>query len=574
MRPIAHLVLCVCLLVFLCSCVPPAGGIGEPYIITEADYRLAVSLGDDQPEVTAELTLRCNRADQRIAILPRSVALLDWQAGQARIIAGPESYILQVPRPGTYHVRMRFLAARRQPSISVEEVDLPGLPANRSEMTVRLPAGTGEFSTRPQGIVTSDTTRGDRRQIRLLPPPARTITLRWHKSAAAAVAEASVLVSSDSVLRVRRGLVVRDTRLSCAVQQGAIDSLAITAPPGVTVRSVTGRDILSWSFQNDGRTIAVRFDRKIKGRTQVRLRSEEILPALPGPYSYLPITVAAARAHEGTIRLLPAAELVLTETSAVGATRSGDGLARRTALGYSFARLPVKVELQVAEREPRLAVVTETLATIEAGLLTLHSRLAYDIQMRAVRGLSIGIPEGATVLEVSGAAVRDWEVADGRNLKVRFDKARMGPVKLAVRLQQNLQKINGFVIPRLQPSGVAQEEGVIGVSAGEGVQLRHHRAALTEQIDVGQLPKWLREGGARLGYRYRRPGGTLAVLTEKIRPRVTAAIIDKVILEQDLLLRTVQVALKIEQAEVFEISLRIPAELTPLRVTGPAVAGW
>ena len=70
MRPIAHLVLFVSSLVFLCSCVPPTGDIGEPYIITEADCRLTVSLGDDQPEVTAELTLRCNRVDQRIAVLP------------------------------------------------------------------------------------------------------------------------------------------------------------------------------------------------------------------------------------------------------------------------------------------------------------------------------------------------------------------------------------------------------------------------------------------------------------------------------------------------------------------------
>ena len=109
MRQVIRLLLPVSLLAFLCSCVPPASGIGEPYIITEADYQLAVSLRDDQPEVTAELTLRCNRADQRIAILPRSVALLDWQADKARVLVGQDNYMLHVPQPGTYHVRLRFL---------------------------------------------------------------------------------------------------------------------------------------------------------------------------------------------------------------------------------------------------------------------------------------------------------------------------------------------------------------------------------------------------------------------------------------------------------------------------------
>jgi prepilin-type processing-associated H-X9-DG protein len=232
------------------------------------------------------------------------------------------------------------------------------------------------------------------------------------------------------------------------------------------------------------------------------------------------------------------------------------------------------VTVEIVDREPKVAVATEALAVIEAGVLTLETHLHYNVEMREIRSVSIGIPAGSTVLAVAGQGVRDWETAGGDRLIVRFADAVLGKADVVVRLQDNLRVMNGIAIPRLQPTEVHSEEGVIGVSAGEGVQLRHHGATLTEQVDVTALPEWIQKGGAKLGYRYRQPAGTLAVSTEKIEPRVTALVLDTVELEQDVLLRTFQADLQVEQAEVFEVVLRMPAGLTPLRVQGEAVADW
>jgi prepilin-type processing-associated H-X9-DG protein len=557
------------------SCQVPLGRTVSPYVFEKAEYEVRAPAEATLGEVRADLVVRAHEADLRIPLLPRDVALQRWQAAGAEVLAEAGGYVLCVREPGTYRLTADFLLPRASPSPGVERIVVPVQIATSSAMTVVLPAGTGEFTVSPPAVVLEDKTAGAERRVRLLAPAAERVSLVWEKKAGAAEREAAFLARVDSVFQIGRGLIIRDEPIVCRVQRGGIRSLRLEMPAGVLVRRVVGADVLRWRVEEGGRAAEVTFARTVKDETRLAVRAEQSLAADQAALAISPVVLVGAGLQEGSLRLEPAKDLILNETAVVGAARSSEAApAEARSLDYSYARLPASVTVEIVDREPKVAVATEVLAVIEAGVLTLETHLHYNVEMREIRSVSIGIPAGSTVLAVAGQGVRDWETAGGDRLIVRFADAVLGKADVVVRLQDNLRVMNGIAIPRLQPTEVHSEEGVIGVSAGEGVQLRHHGATLTEQVDVTALPEWIQKGGAKLGYRYRQPGGTLSVSTERIEPRVTAMVLDTVELEQDVLLRTFQADLQVEQAEVFEVVLRMPAGLTPLRVQGEAVADW
>ncbi|MGB2753587.1 MAG: hypothetical protein WBD75_07520 [Phycisphaerae bacterium] len=575
MRPtLSWLAAAVCL-AWASSCQAPMGRTVSPYVFEKAEYEVRAPAEATLGEVRADLVVRAHEADLRIPLFPRDVALERWQAAGAEVLAEAGGYVLWVRQPGTYRLTADFLLPRASPSPGVERIVVPVPIATSSAMTVVLPAGTGEFTVSPPGVVLEDKTAGAERRVRLLAPPAERVSLVWEKKAGAAEREAAFLTRVDSVFQIGRGLIIRDEQIVCRAQRGGIRSLRLEMPAGVLVRRVVGDDVLRWRVEEGGRAAEVTFARTVKDESRLAVRAEQSLAADQAALAISPVVVVGAGFQEGSLRLEPAKDLILNETAVVGAARSSEAApAEARSLDYSYARLPASVTVEIVDREPKVAVVTEALAVIEAGVLTLETHLHYNVEMREIRSVSIGIPAGSTVLAVAGGGVRDWETAGGDRLIVRFADAVLGKADVVVRLQDNLRVMNGIAIPRLQPTEVHSEEGVVGVSAGEGVQLRHHSATLTEQVDVTALPEWIQKSGAKLGYRYRQTGGTLAVSTEKIEPRVTALVLDTVELEQDVLLRTFQADLQVEQAEVFEVVLRMPAGLTPLRVQGEAVADW
>ncbi len=575
MRPtLSWLAAAVCL-AWASSCQAPMGRTVSPYVFEKAEYEVRAPAEATLGEVRADLVVRAHEADLRIPLFPRDVALERWQVAGAEVVAEAGGYVLCVREPGTYRLTADFLLPRASPSPGVERIVVPVPIATSSAMTVVLAAGTGEFTVSPPGVVLEDKTAGEERRVRLLAPPADRVSLVWEKVAGAAEREAALLVRVDSVFQIGRGLILRDEPIVCRVQRGGIRSLRLEMPAGVLVRSVVGADVLRWRVEEGGRAAEVTFARTVKDETRLAVRAEQSLAADQAALAISPVVLVGAGLQEGSLRLEPAKDLILNEAAVVGAARSSEAaLAEARSLDYSYARLPASVTVEIVDREPKVAVATEALAVIEAGVLTLETHLHYNVETREIRSVSIGIPAGSTVLAVSGGGVRDWETAGGDRLIVRFADAVLGKADVVVRLQDNLRVMNGIAIPRLQPMEVHSEEGVIGVSAGEGVQLRHHSATLTEQVDVAALPEWIQKSGAKLGYRYRQPAGTLAVSTERIEPRVTALVLDTVELEQDVLLRTFQADLQVEQAEIFEVLLQVPAGLTPLRVQGEAVADW
>jgi signal transduction histidine kinase len=237
---------------------------------------------------------------------------------------------------------------------------------------VVLAAGTGEFTVSPPAVVLKDKTAGAERRVRLLAPPADRVSLVWEKVAGAAEREAALLARVDSVFQIGRGLILRDEQIVCRVQRGGIRSLRIEMPAGALVRSVVGADVLRWRVEEGGRAAEVTFARTVKDETRLAVRAEQSLAADQAALALSPVVVVGAGLQEGSLRLEPAKDLILNETAVVGAARSSEAApAEARSLDYSYARLPASVTVEIVDREPKVAVATEALAVIEAGVLTL-----------------------------------------------------------------------------------------------------------------------------------------------------------------------------------------------------------
>lgn len=573
MKRIALALVPILALCLLTSCQTAPLNSVEPYLLSRADYVVHANPNEHVATIEADFAVRTARPAQRVFLLPHSVAVTAWTAPGADLVNGPDGVILWTHDPGDYRVHLRFVVPRRSPSPGVEELILPTLLAGSGEITLVLPAESGDLTTSPKAIQAADQTAGPERRLRLLLPTADALTLRWNKAGSAIPAAPAFLAHAQEVFQVWRGLVTRNSVIVCEVQRGAVETLRLELPAGLAVRKLSGQDVLGWTPGDDGKSLLVTLARKVKDRTTLRLTAEETLAPPPTRLTARPIIVAGADVQDGSLRLAPAEGLLLADPVATGAVQAGNA-ADPTAQTYLYARAPASVAFQVAERKPRVAVASETLAVIEAGVLTLQTSLHYSVSDRAIRDVTLELPAETTVLDISGSDVLDWDAAGGKQLTVRFKKAVSGRTDLALRLQKNLVKINGIEIPHLTPQGVESDEGLIGVSAGAGVQLRHHHSTLTEQTEVAKLPDWIRAGGARLAYHYRQAGATLAVATEAIVPHLSGRTFETIEVQSDVVLRTFTMLGQVTGAELFEIPLDLPEDFTPLRVAGPHVADW
>ena len=376
-----------CVLV-LGSCQAPMMPGAEPFVIARADYAVQSYPAAGPPRVEAEFTVRTSRPSQNVPLLPRDFAVLDWRAAGAEVVTEPAHYVLRAAQPGDYRVWLRFLTPLQKPSPGIEEVSIPAVFASSGALAITLPAGTGKLTTVPQAIVSDDVTTGRERRITMFLPSSETLVLRWQKEAVSVALRPSVLAHCEDAFQVKRGLMVRDTVVRCQVQKAPIEELRMAVPAGAAPRAVTGADVLRWSLEDGGRTIAVTLARKVADATLLNVRCEEVIATAPAEVPVLPLVVAGADLQDGLLRLEAAEDLVLTEVSTSGATRSRQAaMGGKAVVGYSYARVPASVVVQVTERQPDVAVATETLDVIEAGVLTVETRLGYRVQRRAIRSV-------------------------------------------------------------------------------------------------------------------------------------------------------------------------------------------
>lgn len=217
------------------------------------------------------------------------------------------------------------------------------------------------------------------------------------------------------------------------------------------------------------------------------------------------VSFALPRAGAAQIRLtLPGAQASATITP------SG-GVSRRVEAGMTIleAALPPAEEITIewsavggSEAAPaagpgKVYLESLTAVTVEREVLRGATKLSYDVKGGVASEFAVALPEGARVVEATGAAQDKWDMKDGR-LVIRANAPVGGRADFRVIWEAPLAADRlAAEIPRLRGVGAEREVGILGVAAGDGVEVEAGAEGPMTPLDPRSAPEGLAELSAR-----------------------------------------------------------------------------
>jgi len=175
--------------------------------------------------------------------------------------------------------------------------------------------------------------------------------------------------------------------------------------------------------------------------------------------------------------------------------------------GTLAVRWQREVSEQIEEQDPKLYAEVHSLVGIGDGLLNVHSTIEHTILFAGVSELRSAIPDGMTVLDVSGVGINDWAVDDSGTLTVQLNYAAEGFYSLSMDLERPLAAGSALSTgaPLVVPIGVERSKGWVGVQALGTLELEPGAVTGATPVDVRALPAaiiGITSQPVLLGYKY------------------------------------------------------------------------
>jgi hypothetical protein len=168
---------------------------------------------------------------------------------------------------------------------------------------------------------------------------------------------------------------------------------------------------------------------------------------------------------------------------------------------------------EAEDQDPRIYAEVYTLVGIGDGLLQATSTVHHTILFAEVDRLEVQIPDGMTLLDVTGAGIRDWTLGEDGQLSVLLNYAAQGAYPLTL----TMEKVVGqgdlvAVAPLPVPLGVERVKGWLGVEARGNLEIAGQEAEGATPVDVRSLPAailGITGQPVLLGYKYLEAGASI-----------------------------------------------------------------
>jgi prepilin-type processing-associated H-X9-DG protein len=590
------------LLVFPFLAATAASAVAGDASVADAEY--SVRADGKFATVTATLSvLASGEGWSSLALLPESAVLRSCEVRGKRgyVQRGAEHYTAELLGQGKYSVALKFI-------LDVQEqgperfIKLPLIRSAGGRVLLDLDGPNCAVRLSPEAPMEIRHEAG-RTRATLVPGGADALTVRWLPEELAKEGATIFEAREESVLTVQSGVVRRLTGITVTVQRGELDALVVSIPKAVDVLGLSARGVreagagkesrpspdllMDWHIEELApgaveRKMRVRLARPLGGEFMLQYPSEQLFDPSAAAVSVRPFVVEGASRQSGVIGLRSPPTLTLIEAGSTGLNRAA-ARAFSPALGiapvsewplvYEYLRLPAELKLKIEVIPARITAGTASRVKLQAGVVELTSLIVHHIENAPVERLHIGLSEGLIVLGVAGDDVETWEVKDGQ-IEVRLKRPVIGDHLLTVRCIENLQRVNGTLIPRLRCVDAERESGSIGIIAGPDLALQHYRSEKVVQVDVDRLPQWVREAGPKLGYIYDEPGGLLSVSTNLIKPVVRVQGCGIAMVGEEAIQEEYVFDCDIERKPVFNFLVNLPADLSVLNLVGPDVQDW
>lgn len=171
-------------------------------------------------------------------------------------------------------------------------------------------------------------------------------------------------------------------------------------------------------------------------------------------------------------------------------------------------KVPTTVEEGGDPEKTKARVYSEvyTLASVGDGLLRAQATVDSTILFAGVDTFELDVPDGMTLLDVKGAGLRDWSLADDGKLVVTLNYAAENRYSLSLDMEKVIGEGSVNVdAPLVVPLGVERSKGWVGVEARGNLEIDAGDVQGATSVDVRTLPGQILGRTSQpvlLGYKY------------------------------------------------------------------------
>ncbi|MFT4625175.1 MAG: hypothetical protein ACI8PZ_003841 [Myxococcota bacterium] len=246
-------------------------------------------------------------------------------------------------------------------------------------------------------------------------------------------------------------------------------------------------------------------------------------------------------------------------------------------LSVAWQRAVQESSTQEAQ-QARVYAEVHTLVGIGEGVLRAQVTLNQTILFAGLDTLRVKVPTDMTLLDVSGAGLRDWTLADDGTLTVLLNYEAEGAYQLSLDLEK---VVAGAVeVPLVQPLGVERSKGFVGVQALGNLELGAGAVQAAASVDVRTLPASILGRTATpvlLGFKYLGDGAVIPLdVSEHEEVDVLVTLLDQaaattMFTADGRRLTSVRYQVRNNRKQFLRLALPEEAELWSASVAGKAV---
>ncbi len=498
-------------------------GAAEIAAPSRATYHGVLSLsGTGEDAVRFDVALDVDLASDSpvpITLFPTDVALgsvtVDNADAPIRVVDGRFAAIVSGRGRHTIHASIE-VPIDGSSGLPAADIAIPEVPVSRFE--IELPPGK-DLRVSPTVAVSHERARtGDLAVFHV--PLTSSVHLEWpealpDEAAGGTPGDVEVRASATlvHVLRAEEGLLRGRVHAAWDVAHGATSRFALSIPTGVDVSAVTVdvATVADWRVSeahgSEPRTLSVFLDREVSGAVAMSVEFDVLrTESTTGASFEVPLLSAdGVWRQTGMLALLATHDLVLEPTETDDAARVGENqlppeirseIDATIAHVFRWTDAPPHVTATIHPRpheDARFDVRVDTLVTL--GDVTTTANAAFDVHVKSgtLTELSIALPEGASVLEVSAPSLREHRVEDASGhpvVHLWFTQEMEGDLRVELRWERmGAAGETDVSAPIAHVDGADVEQGRVAIEATAAVEVSARDAQGLSPMDVGELPE-------------------------------------------------------------------------------------
>jgi len=483
---------------------------GGGFTLSRARY--VGRLDGDVVRFDAELTVELEGASRaRVPLFPTAVALEEVRVdrAEAAIASDGGAFVVPVEGRGRHRIEASFVV----PVATGEGLpgfDLRITPTPVSRFELDLP-GEREVTVTPHAGVRVARRDGRSRAVFHV-PMSGAIAVRWAEAVPtdASEVETRAHASFVHVVRPDDGVLSVRAHASWEITRGAMSRAALDLPDDVQVNAVTSSAgvVSDWRVVEEGRArvLSVFLDREVEGALTLTVDYERAWPARTRTSEPFAVPLLRARdvtRQRGMLALLAARELTLEPREETHVNRVGDnllppairdGIEGTVAHTWRYLDEPPRVIAigAIQEAEPaRFDAQVDTLVSLDDVTTTITSAIEIEVKSGALDVLSLRLPEGLELLEVTAPSLRHHALSDDRILRIELTQPMEGRFRVEVVCERITGQEEELEVPLIGVVSAEVERGRIGVEALAPFQVDARAVERLSPIDPGELPEQL-----------------------------------------------------------------------------------